>query len=1107
MLRRAILLGVVFATTLLLLFLQNKVLVGSQELQAALVPVTDQPLAYELVFKDLAGNRVDISALEQAEVRKRLAGNEERRPIRAKVAHEAVGSRGMVLAAEDQQAANELRDRLQGRPFKRANPTRDLFHLTKGIDIQGGVEFVCRLLDDDGNQKPADDETVAILRSRLDERGLTEPQVTRLSNNDVQVVIPGGTNADAARTRKVLETTGKLEFREVLPVGLPGQDGRDEGAITLTDPLAKDSPVRQKPNGGWDWARENLPTFNNGRGLPVNRGDIVVPEKAEPGALPHRFLRLGPAILMGKDVADSNRTIHEGRLAVSIQFTALGAGKNEDFTRAIKDRGDRKAGTGRMAIVFDGVVQSDPTVIEPSRDSCVISGRFTDEEIDSLKTVLKGGSLSVKPVVLSQRTVGASLGAQAVSRSMVTMGLTFVAIGIFMVLYYRRLGAVASTCLMIAGLLTWGILSTFGATLTLPGLAGLVLSIGMAVDTNILIFERIREELRDDKGPKAAIAAGYDRAFATILDAHVTTLLAAGILYAVGDGAVKGFGLTLIIGLLVNMFTGVFVGRMFTDWLCTSERSLRMSEWFKPSTWLLPYVAWRKIGYGLSIVTGVLSLAWFAFGHVVTKETFDRNFDIDFTGGNMAQVVFRDAFTMDEVRSKVAAAHSASSAAIDLLTPGELQLQPYYANLGQTGASREWVFRARDDAGTGLEHQRNRLDRERADLEHSLVKMREAAPEGAGNTPEIKAQAELVVAKAREVEAKTRLVSERAEEFKRQIAAVFAGHIDPEGSEVVAAVWNGPSLTVTLATLEPVPSHALAEIGERVSRHPSLTGVISAVAEARSEGPGLTVTATFRDSPAPRVGEATDEAVAQRLATLLGTTLVNQVEQPVTGAVLNGQVDLALRVCTATANAAATSKVTVAKSYPATQHFSGQVAGRMKTGALIAVLLSLVGILAYVAMRFEFRFGIGAVVALFHDVLLTVGLISVLGIRIDLTVIAALLTIIGFSINDTIVVFDRIRENLLKLAKPLAETIDLSVAQTMPRTILTTGTVLISVLMLWLFGGDSLYAFTSTLLIGLVAGTYSSVFVAAPLLVTFGARMEPPKVVDAEVMKDDEVAR
>ncbi len=1080
MLRRLITIAVVFALAFILLALNNKVFVGTQELQAFVAEVPGKDHTFEVVFKDVAGNRVAPNADEQAAVQRRLEKTPDRELIKTTAMVPASADHGLLLTLDPKESVEALRGRLQGRPFQRANPTRDLFHITKGIDLRGGVEFVCRLYNDDGKSVSADEETIGILRNRLDERGLTEPQVLRLSNGDVQVVIPGGTTADAARTRRVLETTGRLEFREVMPVGT-GRNGAYDVYLTVPDLNAADSPVIRTATGAFKWVPGHPQTAS------FQRGEIVAPEKVSPGEPQTRFFRLGPVALSGKDVADAHTGLSRGQSAVDITFTAIGAGKNEEFTKRVKAKGDSRAGTGQLAILFDNVVQTSPTVHEASSGSCQITGAFTDEEAAALRTVLKGGSLAVTPVVLSQRTVGASLGEQAVSQSMLTMGLSALAIVVFMVLYYRRLGVVANLCLAVTGVLIVATLSVFSATLTLPGLAGLVLTIGMAVDTNILIFERIREELRDDKGLKAAIAAGYDRAFWTIFDAHLTTLLAALILYWIGTGPVKGFGLTLIIGIVINLFSGVYVGRMFTDWLCRRETSLSMANWIGEVK--LPYVEWRWYGYVLSVVTGVLAFGYFSFGHLLSGGSFERNFDIDFTGGNMAQVIFSEPLDGKAVDAAIVSAHAGDPQGLALIAPNELRKQAYFGGPNLAGgASREWVFRARDEGGGQLENQRSELDRQRVTMERSLNKLRDAAPEGT-RTPEMKDVQAKIDALIPQIAELQHQIGNRAEEFKRQVAKAFPGKIAAEGDELRAAAWDGATLRLELATLSAPESGQAADIAQRLGASTKLPGLVSADAKPLATGNGLALTLTWREPPAPRAEAETIDPLVGRLATLLKTDGIEPQA-------LNARVARALEAYNATVNAAAAAKVTVAKPFPATEHFSGQVAGQMKARAVAAVLLALLAILAYVAMRFEFRFGIGAVVALFHDVLLTIGLISVLGIRIDLNVIAALLTIIGYSINDTIVTFDRIRENLGKLTKPLAEIIDLSIAQTMPRTVLTTGTVVLTVLMLVLFGGEALHAFAATLLIGLIAGTYSSVFVAAPLLLSFKGKLLPPPPTD-----------
>lgn len=1066
MLRRLIVIATVCAVALLLLTVQNKVLVGQQDLQADLNPVEGQARTFALVLRDVAGNPVDAIDGDRAEAEQRVKGNDR---LKALPLDRIVSDGRRLLVTLPEAAAGPgdeaaMRSRLCGRPYHRDNPPRSLLHITRGIDLRGGVEFICRLHDDEGGTVAADEETVHILRTRLDERGLTEPAVSRLSNGDIQIVIPGGTRADAARTRRVLETSGRLEFREVLA---------DFDNVRLGEP---DQPVVAKANGGYD----------AGPGTYLNRrlGELIAPQEAEPGEPPRTFYRLGPVRLQGKDVALAGETIHQGELAVSIEFTATGAAKNEAFTREVKARGDRGDGTGRLAIIFDGVVKSAPRVIEPSGQNCVISGRFTKDEIDNLKAALRGGSLVVTPEVISERVVGATLGEQTVTMATLAMALSSAAIVLFMWLYYGLvLGTVANLSLCVGAFLVWAVLSMFGATVTLPGLAGLVLTIGMAVDTNILIFERIREELRENKGMKAAIEAGYDRAFLTILDSNLTTFLTAFILYWIGSGPVKGFGLTLMIGLTISMFSGVYVSRLLTDWLCRRREGVWMSQVLVRPSWRFPYVAWRHVGYALSILTGLFGIGWFLFGHHLSKgRTFDSNFDIDFTGGNMVLVNFREPKEFEAIEAAVQKAWAALPADQrpgSMVDPAELRKQAYFAELGKGGASRQWAFRARDEEGGRLEAERAEIELQRGKVQRELDTLRtEDKPDPA----QVKALEARVAEFRQPIEDLGRRIAERTEVFKRQVAGVFPGDIAAEGDEVLKASWQGRSLALDLATLEEPTPTQVAEVSERLKRRPELESL-----QAAAAGKSLTISATFR-SVAPAAELEVSDPVLARLRTLGGGA---------TPELANGQATAAFDLYNGVVNVAANQKLTIARPFPASEHFSGQVAGQMKVRALAAVILSLLGILAYVAARFEFRFGVGAVVALFHDILLTVGLASLIGIRIDLTVIAALLTIIGFSINDTIVTFDRIRENLKKLAdKALADIIDISVAQTMPRTLLTTGTVVMTAVVLLLWGGESLYAFTATLLIGLLAGTYSSIFVAAPLLLTFKGQVVETAPVD-----------
>lgn len=1044
----------VFLVCLLLLFLQNKALVGTQELQAE---ISDgEPSTFTVAFRDLAGSPVHAGAVEAKQLAARLANQAHGAPIALASPPEVTSDYKLHVRLAPGQDVQAFRDRVANKPFQRPNDPRGLFAVGQGIDLRGGVEFICQLYDDLGRKRSADDEVLHILRTRLDSRGLTEPTVTRLGNGDVQIVIPGGTPADAARTRKVIEQTGRLEFREILKIYWPGRDSDNRWKLP--------DEVIRRPGGGFDLA----PGVRGSR-----KQMVAVPKNRDPTALPTKFYHLGPAELTGKDVKDASRTIHEGRDAVAITFTAAGATRNYEFTRRLyedRQRGGNDGPRGQMAILFDGKVESDPVVENPSTTNCVISGTFTPEEIDSLKAALKGGALSVTPVVLSERVVGATLGIETVNRAIGSMLWSFVGILAFMVLYYRRLGVVAMLCLLVTAALTWSTLSIFGATMTLPGLAGLVLSIAMSMDCNVLVYERIREELRDGKDLRSAIDTGYSRAFVAILDSNLTTIFSGLILYWIGTGSVKGFGLTLAVGVAVSMFSGVYVGRLLTGLLCRGVETVRMASLVKEIR--LPYVGWRRASYSLSLLTGLAGILYFAVGHKLHEHgSFNRNFEIDFTGGNLAQVIFTEELGPQDVKAALAAAWASDPKQFDLLNPAELAApQAYFTTVAGGTKSRQWVFRGRDEVGAGIEAERAALDVERGRLNRELEKARDPDKP---NPEKVRELEPLVRQKSEAIRALESRIAERVAVFKTQLANAFPGRIAAEGAEVLGAEWHERTLTLRLATLEAPAAQAVERVRKVLARRDELAEL--AVAPLAGSN-GLELKATYRQPPAA-IAVAAEEALVSRLTRLLAPTAAAQAQDV---------AHAALELYQATLQATAQAGLTVAQPYPATQHFSGQVAGAMKTSALLAIALATVAMLAYIAARFELGFGIAAMAAMFHDILLTIGLISLLGLRIDLTVVAAILTIIGYSVNDTIVTFDRIRENLAKkVGAPLAQIIDESIAQTMPRTVLTGGATILAIIFMMIFAGPDIFAFNVTLLIGTVLGTYSSVFVAAPMLLLF----------------------
>ena len=693
----------------------------------------------------------------------------------------------------------------------------------------------------------------------------------------------------------------------------------------------------------------------------------------------------------------------------------------------------------------------------PSSRNTQISGSFTQDEVDNLRTVLKAGSLTVTPRVIAEQVVGPTLGKETIAKGTTSMigGLIVILVSMFAV--YRGLSIVATVSLGVTISLVFIVLSIFDATLTLPGLAGLVLTVGMAVDASILIFERLREEITDDVDLATGIANGYNGAFSTIFDANLTTFLTALILYIVGSGPVQGFGLTLMVGIMTSMFGTVFVGRLITEWWYRGKTNIRIPRLMKPAA--IRYTNFRFPALILSIVMFVGGWSLFVGGVDDTNERLD----IDFTGGSAIQVNLQEAMTNDDVQSLLAE-RSADNPELDLVNPDALQLLPYYEDFTQTGeATRRWMFKTRDLEGAQVERARAELEDERAETLRDLDKARnQEVPDQvkiAELTPKLRQLEEQIAEKGK-------VLLERQTAFQQQLETAFAGKLPAEASEIRGASMSDDkqSLSLTLAVVGDLNADKIASMEQDLAEAAEIKEVnVTETAE------GLTIAMTYHSPWIVTSDSQRDDATAQRLQQFVPQATAGDIFHlsNVTDELINQSVN---------------HDIQVDKAFASSQHFSPLVGDQMKVKAAIALALACLVILFYVAARFEFRYGIGAIVALVHDTLITIGLLALFDVRIDLTVIAALLTIVGYSLNDTIVVFDRIRENIGKMEATLRDIVDHSVNQTMSRTLLTSFTTLAVVTLLLVFGGEGVAAFAATLCIGLVLGTYSSIFVASPVL-------------------------
>jgi preprotein translocase subunit SecD len=373
------------------------------------------------------------------------------------------------------------------------------------------------------------DQSLETLRNRIDEFGVAEPVIQREGGNRILIQLPGV--KDRERAKKIIGRTARLEFRML-----------DE-KTTVTQAMASDAPT------GSEILYEKV--LDPATGNVISKTPMVVKRKVELG---------GDTIANAKVSVDNMNQPY-----VSVEFNREGARVFAQITTANVKK--------RMAIILDDSIYSAPVIQEPiTGGSASINGSFTYEEARDLALVLRAGALSAHLELLEERSVGPSLGADSVNRGITSILVGGVIVLIFMLVYYRLGGVVSDIALLLNMLILAGFLGYFGATLTLPGIAGIILTIGMAVDANVLVFERIREELRVGKTVRAAVESGFEKAFYTIIDANVTTLIAAMVLFQFGTGPVKGFAVTLTIGIIASMFTAIFVSRTFFLWYMGGRR-------------------------------------------------------------------------------------------------------------------------------------------------------------------------------------------------------------------------------------------------------------------------------------------------------------------------------------------------------------------------------------------------------------------------------------------------------------------------------------------------------------------------------------------------------
>ncbi len=947
-----------------------------------------------------------------------------------------------------------------------------------GLDLQGGSRYVFRLQPDEdalAEQETPDSlyfETLAIVRERIDPNGTLEP-VLRLEgpNKDRLIVeIPGisdaeGDDAGSATLDAVVD--GAIGVGAKIPVsglegsfppeggvlligeeqiaytffsgtaftlserGVKGTEITDHAAGDTVELLSTNSILNRIQNlaklsfeivveGGADSAtilsevgtsiaaeREKLNTWLEANPTAVNlRGFNSL--SAEQGG-PHASLRWIPDRLTKaeREVQVAPRSLAQRAMPL-LRFREHPSYAEEDWAFT----GDRLAATfatsdglgmpavgfelrsewastfgkftetfvdNQMAIVLDEEIVSAPNLNSRIDQNGIIQGDFTVEEVKEQVATLRAGSLRLRPVLEHEEAVGPTLGAGYVRRGWISGLLGIGLVMVFMAAYYKRLGLFAALSLAANIFLLMAGLALMDATLTLPGIAGIVLTVGMAVDANILIFDRVREEMDNGRNIKQAAKNGFDKAFVTIIDANLTTLLTALVLYNVGTGPVKGFAVTLAIGILTSLFAALVITRSLVQYSLTKgAKELTMGRW-------LVNANYDWIGKGRTAVIGSLVAIAVGLGLFTLLPRTDK-WGIDFLGG------------------------------VELVV--------------------------RTEEGQAAQTMRDRVGALDGDIAGADVTPILATGTGGGNYTDFR----LTFKTASSDEAEGDLGGVFKEQLRRELGDLLqAGPIEISDGENARLYFE--------------EAHPATEIAAAI------------------EGLGLTEVSVTEDPNRSRAYDIT------------GTRPVGLTD----GQLASG-IQTAFRGVTDTNG----RKFALANPIPSSTSVSAQVVDKLQDKAILALIVSMFAIVLYIRARFaEYAYGFAAVVAVAHDVLITLGAIALmqtlglLQLELSLAMIAAFLTIIGYSLNDTIVIFDRVRENRPRMEKPLSEILNISINQTMSRTVLTSITTVMVVVILFVANagtGNTLEGFAFAMLIGLIAGTYSTIFIACPALLFFERR-------------------
>ncbi|MFO0896784.1 MAG: protein translocase subunit SecD [Pirellulales bacterium] len=1052
----------------------------------------------------------------------------------------------------------------------------------RGIDLAGGVILVYEV---QGKEDVEMDKLVAAIRRRLDPAGVKELTIRPYGPRQIEIIIPQVDSEEIALIKRKISSAGLLEFRitadpqvdsaiaqralaDPTGRGVRETDVRASKANAAEQPLIE-AALKTQANevrldnrvARWDVVPEadraalsanaDLVTRQTPRGLEVlviqgrdlarweyvGKGMNVDPSRqvlrVSPNGRTEILMLSDPYHITGSYLVRASQGIDEaGRNSVNFSLNSRGGQLFGALTGANLPNPATRL-ERHLGIVLDHELLSAPAIQSRITDNGQITGQFTQDDISFLVGILNAGSLpaTLNPLPISEQTISPTLGEDTIQQGVRSMLIASLLVLGFMLVYYRFAGLVACAVLLLNLLLVVALMITVKAAFTLPGLAGLALTVGMAVDANVLIYERMREELARGAALRMAIRNGFERATSTIIDANVTTLIVAVVLYAIGTDQIKGFAVTLILGLVLSMYTAIFCARVVFD-IVERKRwvtSLKMMKMLENTNF--DFVAYYKPALLASaVVIGIGLVAVGARGKGLL--------DIDFTGGSSVHILFAEgkAQSIADVRAKVTDLPDVTVVSIGKGEDGK----NYEFKIDTSERERDVVQKKLIDL-FGPDLRRNHLqfaDLTQIDANAPPSSTAPAAPaatepakgpEGKQSSARQPLPPDTWLALAQDAAPQTPPAETPAESTPAQPAAAETPVPQPPAEAKATETPKAPS--------EDSPVPAATEPSAAPKTEAPAAPATTPAEPAKSSNafvPGGATTLPVAAPPVdPFLGGTSakltfaepinHDGVAERIREAFSRTGQPEVNFALAAPNYVEGSNTPFEVWTIKfaggreqlekVLGAVQERLAAEPVFPSSSTIGQKVAGDTQFQALYALLISLVGIIVYVWFRFSnLVWGVASVVALVHDVLVMLAAIALsayvapfLGfllvdpVKISLTIVAAFLTIIGFSINDTIVIFDRMREIKGKSPDLTPKMINDAVNQTLSRSIITSLTVLIVVVILYIWGGEAMHGFAFALLVGVISGTYSTIYIAAPLALWMGNKGEKKPAAAARV--------